>query len=460
MSSDSKFPTLLVKASHETEDRKFRQQINLAFERLIFKRTIEPAAKRASFSKIQTGLSIRLAPLLQSMVVPALNGLYGRYLPDCSSFETHMEGNPITQVCIGGQLFVVLLDTGGWTRWIPSSKSTSALFAERNKYTAPPETSVSMNRIHKASYSARKYVGNVMMDELWFTFVEMVEGHGAVESRETYDGIIGMRRPSEDDESYEYFETTILDYVVNAGIATDSVFTFRFCGQHGSRGDSWFIHGNLEFGGTRMGYFHPPIVRLPLYQATQWVVEFTSIEYGHVVLCNPCRAHVDTGASDTFAPLEALNILVKRSVVERHDNGVLHVSSQNMHRLRPLKIRMDSHEFTLRPQELTRRVSKYLGVGACRKLLTSYERLHMFILLFWFRLVNIIILQYKRILTSVRQLGLSEYRCCETSTYCLIKRIARSWQTCTSASEGRNFSRLATQLNDVKIRSNGRKYKG
>ncbi|TGZ49541.1 hypothetical protein CRM22_010908, partial [Opisthorchis felineus] len=132
-----------------------------------------------------------------------------------------------------------------------------------------------------------------------FTFVEMVESFGTGDDRERHDGILGMRRAPENDQSYEIFKTTILDYVMNAGIAADAIFTFRFCGQHGVRGDSWFIHGNLEFGGTRTDYYHPPIVSLPLYQATQWVVDITSIQYGDAVLCNLCRAHVDTGSSDT-----------------------------------------------------------------------------------------------------------------------------------------------------------------
>ncbi|KER32302.1 LOW QUALITY PROTEIN: hypothetical protein T265_12844, partial [Opisthorchis viverrini] len=338
-------------------------------------------------------------------------------------------GNPITQICVGGQPFVVLLDTGGWTRWIPSSKSISEVFANRNKYAAPPETSVSMNQIYEAIYSGQKYTGNVIMDDFWpnnstitikkladrllpqITFVEMVIGHGAVDGREGHDGILGMKKPSKNDKGYEYFKTTILDHVLNAGIVMDAVFTFRFCGQQGVRGDSWFTHGNLEFGGTRMGYFHPPMVRLPLFQATQWLVDITShhaydmernniyfiknttnkvaessskahsrfrlflgayqiniilatitnfsIQYGHVVLCNPCRAHIDTGSSETFAPVGALDELVKHSVVERHDNGVLHVGSENLHRLKPLKVKLHSHVFTLRPQELTRLTAGY-----------------------------------------------------------------------------------------------------
>ncbi|OON18985.1 hypothetical protein X801_05154 [Opisthorchis viverrini] len=191
------------------------------------------------------------------------------------------------------------------------------------------------------------------------TFVEMVIGHGAVDGREGHDGILGMKKPSKNDKGYEYFKTTILDHVLNAGIVMDAVFTFRFCGQQGVRGDSWFTHGNLEFGGTRMGYFHPPMVRLPLFQATQWLVDITSIQYGHVVLCNPCRAHIDTGSSETFAPVGALDELVKHSVVERHDNGVLHVGSENLHRLKPLKVKLHSHVFTLRPQELTRLTAGY-----------------------------------------------------------------------------------------------------
>ncbi|OON17622.1 hypothetical protein X801_06539 [Opisthorchis viverrini] len=187
-----------------------------------------------------------------------------------------------------------------------------------------------------------------------FTFVEMVESSGAGDDREGYDGIIGMRRPPENAEDCEFLKTTILDYVLNAGIVNDGIFTFRFCGQHGVRGDSWFVHGNLEFGGTRNDYFYPPIVSLPLHQGTQWVVDITSIEYGDVVLCRLCRVHVDTGSPDTFAPAESSNKLLQNSVVEKHDDGMFHVLPHNLHHLHPLKIKLGSRVFTLLPKELTR----------------------------------------------------------------------------------------------------------
>ncbi|TGZ74422.1 hypothetical protein CRM22_000939 [Opisthorchis felineus] len=268
---------------------------------------------------------------------------------------------------------MVLLDTGGWTCWLPSSKSTSKEFALRNKYTDQSSTSVSINKVYETSYSGEKYKGNVMSDQLWlagyfisqFTFVEMVECSGAGDNREAYDGIIGMRRSPENDDSYELFKTTILDYVVNAGIVKDAVFSFRFCGQPGVRGQSWFLDGNLNFGGIRVGYFHPPIVVLPLYQSQQWVIDVSSIEYGDVVLCKPCRAQVDTGSPDTYAPEEASNILLKNSVVEELAGKILHVRLHNLHRVRSMKITMATHVFLLSSQELTRYVSEYLGVVEC-----------------------------------------------------------------------------------------------
>ncbi|KAG5454690.1 hypothetical protein CSKR_104939 [Clonorchis sinensis] len=230
-----------------------------------------------------------------------------------------------------------------------------------------------MNQLYETTYSGERYKGNVMMDQLWlagrlfpqFTFVEIVESSGAGDDREGYDGILGMRRPPENDESCDFLKTTILDYVVNAGIVNDAIFTFRFCGQHGIRGDSWFVHGNLEFGGTRPDYFYPPIVSLPLYQATQWLVDITSIEYGDVVLCNLCRGYVDTGSPDTYAPVAASNKLLEASVVRQHVDGMFHVLPHDLHQVHPLKIKLGHRVYTLLPQQLTRFVSDYLVWCRC-----------------------------------------------------------------------------------------------
>lgn len=277
-------------------------------------------------------------------------------------FSSDNAGHPIIPVNIGGQPFMVVLDTGGWTRWIPSSKSTSVEFANKKKYTGQAETSVSMNEEYETSYSGEKYKGNVMIDQLriagrmipHFTFAEVVESSGAVDDRKGYDGIFGMRRPPESAESCKFLKTTFLDFIMDAKLVNDAIFTFRFCGQPGVRGDSWFVRGNLNFGETRWDYYHPPIVNLPLHQGTQWVIDITSIQFGDVTLCNPCRAHVDTGSPDAFAPAEVSNVFLKNSVVEKHTDGMLHVCPHNLHLVRPLKIKLQSHVFTLPPQELTR----------------------------------------------------------------------------------------------------------
>ncbi|OON18614.1 eukaryotic aspartyl protease [Opisthorchis viverrini] len=266
-----------------------------------------------------------------------------------------------SKIYMGRQPFMVLLDTGGWTRWIPSIKSTSAEFAYRNKYTGQPETSISLNQEFETSYSGEKYRGHVVTDELWvgrvfpqFKFVVVMESTGAVDKREGYDGIIGMRRPPSNDGRCEFSNTTILDYIVEAGIVTDAIFTFRFCGEKGVRGDSWFIHGNLEFGGTRTEYYHPPIVSLSLYQGTQWVVDITSIEYGDLLLCERCLAYADTGSPDTYAPAEASNKILETLTVDKHVHGLLHVPAHKLNQVRPLRIKLASRIFTVPSQELTR----------------------------------------------------------------------------------------------------------
>ncbi|KAG5454688.1 saccharopepsin [Clonorchis sinensis] len=354
-------------------------------------------------------------------------------------------GNPVVQIKIGGQPFRVLLDTGGWTRWIPSSKSTSAEFANRTKYTGQPETSFSMNQVFETSNAGGKYKGNVMMDQLWvsqwnrytftlkkiagrtiplFTFVEVVEMSGAGDHRKEYDGIIGMRRPPKIAESCEFLKTTFLDCIVNARLVNDAVFTFRFCGQPGVHGDSWFVRGNLNFGDTREDYYHAPFVNLPLYQATQWLVDITSIHYGDVMLCNPCRAHIDTGSPDTFAPAGASSVLLQHSVVESLDDGMLHVCPHKLLLVQPLKIKLHSRVFTLSPEELTREVSNYFGVDACVDCcyLTNVFSCLCF---FWFRMLDITISQYKRMQMAVIQRGPLGYHFCGTFICYLTNKVIR-----------------------------------
>ncbi|TGZ49536.1 hypothetical protein CRM22_010904 [Opisthorchis felineus] len=187
-----------------------------------------------------------------------------------------------------------------------------------------------------------------------FVFVEMEVGEGTMDDREGYDGIIGMRRPPKDDKKYEPFKTTLLDYLVNAGIVSDAIFTFRFCGKPGVREDSWFENGNVVFGGVRADHHRSSIAYVSLYKSRQWMIKIDRIEYGNVLLCRKCLAAVDTGYTVTHAPIGPSNILLRNSVVEIYVDGILHVLPENLPRVRPIKITFASRTFILPPEELTR----------------------------------------------------------------------------------------------------------
>ncbi|OON18615.1 eukaryotic aspartyl protease [Opisthorchis viverrini] len=267
-------------------------------------------------------------------------------------------------VQIGVQQFKVMFDTGGFSRWIPSSRSAADHFPNRVKYDENSPTRTSLEKQYVVSYSGEQYEGNVVMDNILiagqsveqFTFVEMICSSITVDASVGHDGIFGMSKPSKGRRRWEIFEVNLLDHFLAVGTVQEAVFTFRFCGQPGMRRFSWFVNGDLIFGGVRDEFHHLPIVYLPTYQSKQWMVYIDSIVYGDVILCMSCYALLDTGTPGTRAPGKALQMLLQDSVVEVYDAAVLHVPHQRLPYLLPITINLRSHAFTLHPEQLVRPV--------------------------------------------------------------------------------------------------------
>ncbi|KAG5454686.1 Cathepsin E [Clonorchis sinensis] len=265
---------------------------------------------------------------------------------------------------IGEQQFRVMFDTGGFSRWVPSSRSAANLFPNRVKYDEKSPTRTSLEKRYVASYSGKRYEGNVVMDNVLiagqfveqFPFVEMICCSTNVDANVKHDGIFGMRKPPRDRKRLEIFKVNLIDHFLAMGTVQQAVFTFRFCGQPGVREFSWFVNGNLIFGGVREDFHHLPIVYLPTYQSKQWTVYIDSILYGDVVLCMPCRANLDTGTPGTRVPVKPIQKLLQNSVLEAYDAGVLHVPFQSLPYLLPITINMRSHAFILHPEQLVRQV--------------------------------------------------------------------------------------------------------
>ncbi|KER32301.1 hypothetical protein T265_01716 [Opisthorchis viverrini] len=255
-----------------------------------------------------------------------------------------------------------MFDTGGFTRWLPSSASQDEKFEGKTKYDINSPTRTSLNKAYETAYGGDYHEGNVVADELViqghcvpeFIFVEMARIAGSVDKREGYDGVFGMKRPKKTHMAWEFFNTTLIDYLVSADIVQDGRFTFRFCGQPGVRGVSWFERGDLVFGGIMADHHHMPIVYLPVFESKLWTIYADSISYGNIILCAPCRIAVDTGSPVTYAPTRSSQILLKNSVIEEYANGILHVEPRNLPYVREITVTLRSQIFTLPPAELLR----------------------------------------------------------------------------------------------------------
>ncbi|KER18212.1 hypothetical protein T265_12339 [Opisthorchis viverrini] len=141
-------------------------------------------------------------------------------------------------VQIGVQQFKVMFDTGGFSRWIPSSRSAADHFPNRVKYDENSPTRTSLEKQYVVSYSGEQYEGNVVMDNILiagqsveqFTFVEMICSSITVDASVGHDGIFGMSKPSKGRRRWEIFEVNLLDHFLAVGTVQEAVFTFRFCG--------------------------------------------------------------------------------------------------------------------------------------------------------------------------------------------------------------------------------------
>ncbi|GAA48627.1 gastricsin [Clonorchis sinensis] len=191
---------------------------------------------------------------------------------------TGLWGNACGPIQIGEQQFKVIFDTGGFSRWLPSSRSAPHVFSSRTKYDKNSPTRISMEKEYRTSYSGCPVEH--------FIFAEMIYSSIVVDASEGFDGIVGMRKPQGDQKRGDLFRITLIDHLLATGSVAEAIFTFRFCGRPGVRQFSWFENGNLILGGVREDFHHLPIVYVPTYQSKQWTVfidRFLNVKYHNLM---------------------------------------------------------------------------------------------------------------------------------------------------------------------------------
>ncbi|KAG5454546.1 Vacuolar protein sorting-associated protein 13D [Clonorchis sinensis] len=201
-------------------------------------------------------------------------------LQDTLGRPLELQGNPYGLVQVGEQEFKVLFDTGGWTSWLVSSRSTAAYHENKIKYSDQSETRASLNQDYRVEYGDVVHEGNLVTDNLLigghcveqFQFVEMHTSSAVVVPGQEYDGVFATKKLHGEDAESEQSTVCLLDSILNTGGVATPVFTFRFCGSPGVLGDSWFEHGDLVFGEVRAAYHQLPVYFLPVYTSQQWKV--------------------------------------------------------------------------------------------------------------------------------------------------------------------------------------------
>ncbi|OON18986.1 hypothetical protein X801_05155, partial [Opisthorchis viverrini] len=175
--------------------------------------------------------------LVYGSIACTQSGVFQTFLFTLSACAENISGNAYGPIQIGHQQFRVMFDTGGFTRWLPSSRSAPHLFSRRIKYDKNSPTRISLEREYRTSYSGERYRGNVVMDTVsiagnpieQFAFVEMIYSSISVDTSEGFDGIIGMRKPQGDHKRGDIFKITLTDHLLATGSIAEGIFTFRFC---------------------------------------------------------------------------------------------------------------------------------------------------------------------------------------------------------------------------------------
>ncbi|KER32194.1 hypothetical protein T265_01629 [Opisthorchis viverrini] len=148
------------------------------------------------------------------------------------------KGYAVGTLQIGTQQFMIMFDTGGFSRWLASTVLPMGCYKRKLKYDVNSLTRIPLGRTHVSGYFDGIQRGNIVTDNLvlgdclipGFPFAEIVETSCQVMPGEYFDGIFGMRKSLPGAE-HDAFPETFLDYATRYGVAQEKLFTFRFCGQ-------------------------------------------------------------------------------------------------------------------------------------------------------------------------------------------------------------------------------------
>ncbi|TGZ60794.1 hypothetical protein CRM22_008329 [Opisthorchis felineus] len=268
-------------------------------------------------------------------------------------------GYAVGTLQIAEQQFVVLFDTGGFSRWLPSTLLPPACLQGKERYDVNSLTRKSLGRIHVSGYLDGVQRGNIVTDNLvlgtfvipGFAFAEIFESTCQTVSGEYFDGIFGMGKPLPG-SGHETFQATLIEYVAGYGIVQERLFTFRFCGKSGTRGYSWFEKGELTLGRIPAEYHQGPMTYVSLQGGIQWHIVITKMAYGEQTLCELCYAVVDTGAPTTVMPLGTAQELLQNPEIKDRGQGLFYVLPAEVSLVKDFKITIGQRVFIIPSKEL------------------------------------------------------------------------------------------------------------
>ncbi|KAG5454796.1 Renin-2 [Clonorchis sinensis] len=268
-------------------------------------------------------------------------------------------GYAVGTLQIGEQQFMIMFDTGGFSRWLPSTKLPAGCLQEKERYNVNSLTRTPLGRTHVSGYLDGVQRGDIVTDNLvlgtsvipGFPFAEVVESTCQAPPGEYFDGIFGMGKPPPG-SGHETFQTTLIEYVAGYGIAQEKLFTFRFCGETGTRGYSWFEKGELTLGRIPAEYHNGPITYVLLQGGIQWHIVITKMAYGEQILCEMCYAVVDTGAPTTVMPLGAAQSLLQNPEIKDRGQGLFYVLPAEVPLVKDFKITIGERVFIIPSKEL------------------------------------------------------------------------------------------------------------
>ncbi|TGZ60796.1 hypothetical protein CRM22_008330 [Opisthorchis felineus] len=268
-------------------------------------------------------------------------------------------GYAVGTLQIGVQQFMIMFDTGGFSRWLASTVLPAGCYKPKQRYEVNSSTRTLLGRTHVSGYLDGIQRGNLVTDNLvlggcliaGFPFAEIVESTCQVVPGECFDGIFGMRKSLPGAER-DTFPETFIDYAARYGVAQEKLFTFRFCGQAGTRGLSWFGQGELTLGRIPAEYHQGPITYVALSGGKQWHILINKMEYGGQTLCEACYAIIDTGAPITTMPLGEVQRLLQNPEIKDQGQGILYVWREDLSLVKDFRITLGRRVFIIPPKDL------------------------------------------------------------------------------------------------------------